>query len=153
LCAGPKPFRFEEAWTRDNNCFRVIKKAWIDRSGSLPQKSLIKRIKNVKVQLSWWNKFVFALIQRRLKEVSEELGNVQSLDATIENGLKEARLQKEYDECLRREEMMWRQKSRVTWLTTPDLNTKIFHITTLVRRRRNRICFLKDGVGLWVGSR
>ena len=150
LCASPKPFRFEEAWTRDSNCSRVIKKAWNDRSGSPPQQSFIKRIKNVKVQLSWWNKFVFGSIQRRLKEVSEELENVQSLDATIKNGLKEARLQKEYDECFRRDEMMWRQKSRVPWFTTPDLNTKSFHITTLVRRRRNQICFLKNGAGSWV---
>ena len=148
--SGPKPFRFEEAWTRDNNCSLVIKKAWVDRTRSPPQQSLSIRIKNVKVQLKWWNKFVFGSIQSRAIKVKDELEKVQALDATLENGIKEEKLQKEYDECLKREELLWRQKSRVTWLTTSDLNTKFFHITTLVRRRRNQICFLKNNSGSWV---
>ncbi len=147
---GPKPFRFEEAWTRDSNCSMVIKKSWVDRSRSPPQQSLFIRIKNVKVQLKWWNKFVFGSIQSRVTKVKDELERVQALDATLENGIKEEKLQKEYNECLRREELLWRQKSRVTWLTTSDLNTKFFHITTLVRRRRNQICFLKNNSGSWV---
>ena len=35
-------------------------------------------------------------------------------------------------------------------MTTPDLNIKFFHITTLIRRRRNQICFLKGCDGTWV---
>uniref|UniRef100_A0A2N9G9R7 Reverse transcriptase domain-containing protein n=1 Tax=Fagus sylvatica TaxID=28930 RepID=A0A2N9G9R7_FAGSY len=147
---GPKPFRFEEAWTRDSNCSMVIKKSWVDRLRSPPQQSLFIRIRNVKVQLKWWNKFVFGSIQSRVTKVKDELERVQALDATLENGIKEEKLQKEYDECLRREELLWRQKSRVTWLTTSGLNTKFFHITTLVRRRRNQICFLKNNSGSWV---
>jgi exonuclease III len=148
--SGPKPYRFEEAWTRDNNCSMVIKKAWVDKTRSPPQQSLSIRIKNVKVQLKWWNKFVFGSIQSRAIKVKDELERVQALDVTLENGIKEEKFQKEYDECLRREELLWRQKSRVTWLTTSDLNTKFFHITTLVRRRRNQICFLKNNSGSWV---
>jgi hypothetical protein len=63
---------------------------------------------------------------------------------------KEKSLQWEYNECLRREEALWRQKSRVTWLSTPNLNIRFFHVTTTVRRRRNQICFLKSNSGSWV---
>ncbi|XP_026422706.1 uncharacterized protein LOC113318700 isoform X3 [Papaver somniferum] len=39
------------------------------------------------------------------------------------------------------------QKSRIDWLKDGDLNTKIFHTSTLVRRRRNSINLLKDNAG------
>jgi hypothetical protein len=35
---------------------------------------------------------------------------------------KEQSLQWEFNECLRREEVLWRQKSRVTWLPTLDFS-------------------------------
>ncbi|KAI3868841.1 hypothetical protein MKX03_027598, partial [Papaver bracteatum] len=50
----------------------------------------------------------------------------------------------EYLHLLKLEEIFWRQKSRVEWLKDGDLNTKFFHTSTLVGRRRNSICMLKD---------
>lgn len=47
----------------------------------------------------------------------------------------------------RQEETLWRQKSRITWLRTLDLNTKIFDLSTLVRRQRNCIEALKKDTG------
>jgi hypothetical protein len=72
------------------------------------------------------------------------------MEASIENISKEENLQWEYNESLRREEALWRQKSRVQWLSTPDLNIRFFHITTTVRRRRNQICFLKNESDRWI---
>lgn len=44
-------------------------------------------------------------------------------------------------------EIFWYQKSRVNWLSYGEKNTKKFHLTTLGRRRRNKISSLKiDGV-------
>ncbi|KAK3206924.1 hypothetical protein Dsin_020970 [Dipteronia sinensis] len=41
--------------------------------------------------------------------------------------------------CLRREEQIWRQKSRVNWLKEGDKNTKFFHSMTDGRKRTNYI--------------
>ena len=150
IFCGQKPFRFEEAWTRDGSSSIVVKNAWVDDSWCTPQFTLVKRFKNMRVKLSWWNKHVFGSIQRRIAIIKEEIEKVQACDPTNENGKKEKHLQWEYSECLRREESLWRQKSRVRWLTTPDLNTKFFHIMTLIKRRRNQICFLKGCDGTWV---
>lgn len=46
--------------------------------------------------------------------------------------------------------MLWRQKSRNIWLKCGDTNTKFFHTSTLVRRRRNRIDSLMKSEGVWV---
>ena len=74
---------------------------------------------------------------------------IQGLDAIEENAEKEAKLQWDFNECLKREEALWRQKSRISWLTTPDLNTRFFHVTTIVRRRRNHMSFLKNEASTW----
>jgi hypothetical protein len=57
------------------------------------------------------------------------------------------------DNLLLKEESLWRSKSRKTWLTCKDLNTKYFHTSTLIRRRSNAINFLKLESGVWVSSR
>lgn len=50
-------------------------------------------------------------------------------------------------DLLRKEETLWKSKSHVQWLTTSDLNTQFFHISTIIRRCRNDIHTLKDAEG------
>jgi hypothetical protein len=66
---------------------------------------------------------------------------------------KEICLKLELGNLLGKEEILWRSKSRETWLTCKDLNTKYFHTSTLIRRRANAINFLKMDSGIWVSSR
>lgn len=42
------------------------------------------------------------------------------------------------------EEVCWYQKSQVKWLTCENRNTKIFHLSTIIRWKRNKIESLKD---------
>lgn len=53
----------------------------------------------------------------------------------------------ELDEQLRREELLWKQKSKVDWLSSSDMNTKYFHASTTIHRCRNQIVELKKGSG------
>ena len=45
----------------------------------------------------------------------------------------------EYEELLRLEEITWRQKSRATWLSEGDKNTRFFHRVANSNRRFNSI--------------
>ncbi|KAL9690826.1 hypothetical protein QQ045_011237 [Rhodiola kirilowii] len=52
---------------------------------------------------------------------------------------KELANSKEIDEWLRREEILWHQRFRITWLAEGDSNTKYFHACATARRRSNLI--------------
>lgn len=41
-------------------------------------------------------------------------------------------------------------KSRTNWLLEGERNTKFFHLTTIVQRKRNRITGLRNEVGEWI---
>lgn len=62
----------------------------------------------------------------------------------------EAKLKKEWADVLLQEEMLWMQKSRIDWPKLGDKNTRFFHMSTLVRRRKNRVEMLEGDDGEWV---
>lgn len=56
---------------------------------------------------------------------------------TLEKELKEER-----NLILLQEELLWLRKSHNEWLRSGDGNTRFFHTSILVRRRRNKIDIL-----------
>lgn len=61
----------------------------------------------------------------------------------------ERRLVQEYNQVLFQEEIYWFQKSRENKIRLGDRNTRYFHTSTLIRRRRNEIMALKQTDGSW----
>lgn len=62
----------------------------------------------------------------------------------------ELRLKAERKEILLQEELLWKQKSRCEWLKAGKGNTRFFHTSTLVQRRRNHVEALQNDSGEWV---
>jgi hypothetical protein len=67
---------------------------------------------------------------------------IHSIDKILE-------AKRELDEVLYREEMMWLQRSRITWLREGDRNTKYFHRKAMWRAKKNKIKGLKKADGSW----
>ena len=61
----------------------------------------------------------------------------------------ESNLKISLKELLVQEETLWKSKFKEIWLTCSDLNTKIFHTSSIIRRRANAINFLKTNEGSW----
>lgn len=86
-----------------------------------------------------------------MAEIKEVQDNLLS-SPTDELLVKEAVLIKDLDIVLEQEEVIWFQKSREKWIPLGDRNTKFFHTSTIIRRRRNRIEMLKNDDGEWISN-
>ena len=102
------------------------------------------------MKLKKWNRDVFGDIQKKKEKLTGDLKRIQDiLEITQTDDLlnQEEMLLKEFDIVLKQEEILWHQKSRAIWIVSDVRNTKYFHTSTIIRRRRNRIESLKDDNG------
>jgi len=131
----PKPFQFEEFWTRDPTCEVVIQEAWSTPIEGSSSYCLSKKLKITKHSIQYWNKHYFGDIRSKLDRTLKLIDAVQRDYPSDSNLALELHLHYLVDEYLLQEESLWKSKSRELWY----LNTKFFHTSTLIRRRRNSI--------------
>lgn len=67
--------------------------------------------------------------------------------------LKERELTAHLLEAQKQEELLWCRKSCITWLRIPALSTRFFHLSTIIRCRRNCMEALQDSSGAWLRGR
>jgi hypothetical protein len=121
-----RPFRFEEFWTFDPSCGPVISAAWNNTLTGSPPLNLSKNLKTTKKALKYWNSNHFGNIQKRIANSLRQLDLIQQAPPTPLSFDQEVMLQKSLDDLFLQEESLWRNKSRETWLTCKDLNTRFF---------------------------
>ena len=79
----------------------------------------------------------------RIIAIEKEIEKQQHSSPSQENLEKEANLLLELEEWQAREDIKWKQKSRELWLKEGDHNSKFFHASTIIRRRKNNIAEIK----------
>uniref|UniRef100_A0A2N9FGJ6 CCHC-type domain-containing protein n=1 Tax=Fagus sylvatica TaxID=28930 RepID=A0A2N9FGJ6_FAGSY len=147
---SPRPFRFEAAWLRDPSCSEVISKSWMKPFAGCPSVKLCKKQNATKSALKAWNRNVFGLCQSHISELTQLIVEIQGKEMSVSNAQKEAKLQGELNEWLARYDTIWKQKSREIWLRDGDRNTKLFHLSTIIRRRHNAINAIRNDAGGWI---
>ena len=101
------------------------------------------------MSLQGWNWSAFGNVNKALKQKQERLQFLEGLNYLHEKADEIQGLRKEINEMLTREEIMWNQRSRASWIKWGDCNTKFFHATTSQRRRRNKIVGIQGANGIW----
>ncbi|XP_021748569.1 uncharacterized protein LOC110714370 [Chenopodium quinoa] len=142
-----RPFKFQASWLLHEKFQNFVKDKWEENSPLMPALSKLSS------DLQNWNREVFGNIFKQKRSLLARIGGVQKILATrVDRGLLklEAKLRRKLDEILSREETLWYQKSRIDWLKDGDRNTTFFHLSTIVRRWRNKIVALKDNNGVWI---
>jgi hypothetical protein len=114
---------------------------------------LISKFKNTKQAIKFWNKHHFGNIGRKLDSTLRLLDQIQQAPPSDTNFSFELHLKSLLNEYLIQEESLWKSKSRETWLTCKDLNTRFFHTSTLIRHSRNAIDSLKSSNDGWITDR
>ncbi|XP_028106898.1 uncharacterized protein LOC114305951 [Camellia sinensis] len=97
-----------------------------------------------KQKLRVWNTAVFGKVETKLKDAEEE---AHAIELIAEDrpllGNEQARRKELMGEIWRLNKMLeriWLQKSRVSWATQGDRNTRHFHIMACNRNSRNSLC-------------
>ncbi|CAL8993823.1 unnamed protein product [Prunus brigantina] len=143
-----RAFRFEAMWMQHEQFHEFISDVWGQAAGSALDKTyqLVQPLKD-------WNVNVFGHLKKRNACLLARLNGIQKALCRVSNTFLsklEISLIEEYNCGLEQEAMLWKQKSRLQWLQEGDRNTKFFHLTTIIRRRRNKIERLKNNEGVWV---
>lgn len=50
----------------------------------------------------------------------------------------------DFNNILAQEEMLWFQKSWAKWIVQGERNTRFYHLSTIIRRRKSKVTFLKN---------
>lgn len=144
--SSKKSFSFHTIWIHHPEFLDVVRRAWESES------NLHSTIKNFVDRAKVWNRTAFGNIFAQKKMALARLNGAQK---ALSNGPNhfliqlEKSLIKEYSLIMQQEEEYWALKSRLNWAAYGDANTSYFHVSTLVKRHRNKIRSLKNSVGEW----
>nr|XP_023928564.1 uncharacterized protein LOC112039890 [Quercus suber] len=141
------PFKFQSFWLSDISVPGIVALAW--RNAFHLAGAVEKFAKDATV----WNKNHFGNIFEKKRRIMARLNSVQHAmaDRASSHLLElEKNLQVDLDNVLCQEAELWALKSRINWAVQGDRNTSFFHMSTLVRRRRNRITTIKNIAGDWI---
>ncbi|XP_030508975.2 uncharacterized protein LOC115723630 [Cannabis sativa] len=139
-CKG-RQFKYENMWERDPRSFWVVKEAWKARRHAHPMINFHKKVKATGRKLGNWNKTQFTHLSQQIQIAKSNLQQVEQ--RYPDDGVQVDKARQALSEALLREEIHWKQKSRVQWLQEGDMCSKFFMASTIVRRRRNYIQHIK----------
>ncbi|XP_060974235.1 uncharacterized protein LOC133039370 [Cannabis sativa] len=140
------PFRFYEAWSWEESCKMEIEKNWLS-SGDNATNSFIRNVHNIKVVLQAWKKTHRGVNESDIRLMENRLAWIQYQPNPEVFKEEEAVIQAKLVASWSKLESMWRQRSRETWLSLGDRNTRFFHAATVIKKRRNNIWVIKDSCG------
>lgn len=121
--------------------------AWESQPPALDLVGLQRKMVAVSKHLGSWESLTFGNVKRELKGLKEELERLRSDYQRLGPSHEEIKIVDRIVELNHCEEVMWKQRSRVTWLNEGDRNTRFFHLRASQHRRRNKISKLKMADG------
>ena len=148
---GRSPFRYEIMWESHPEFKDKIEEWWNIRIDGTAMFRLTQKLDNIRRNVGGWAKDSFGDIFKSKREVEDKLKEFQS-DIANGNNLEENIKQEEnyrrrWKEIMQREEIFWKQRSRIQWLKEGDKNTSFFHRSASIHKRRNNISKLTDEGG------
>uniref|UniRef100_A0A803NIR1 non-specific serine/threonine protein kinase n=1 Tax=Cannabis sativa TaxID=3483 RepID=A0A803NIR1_CANSA len=147
------PFRFFEVWTTREDCRLVVEDAWKKDSDFGRVVGLPRKLNITKRDLKVWNQNVFGFCDKKLRLLRDQLEKIQRRPIDQSSVSEEAAIQMEIIDLEEKMSRIWRQKSRENWLRFGDGNTKFFHASTLIRRRRNYVGAVWGDMGQGIRGR
>ena len=103
----------------------------------------MKKLKFVKSKLKGWNKGVFGDLRKMKSTITLDIERIERLEQ--EGNLNQDLIalrnlrRKVLGEVLLKEEVQWKQSSRIKWIKEGDRNSKFFHRVAIDRKERLQV--------------
>lgn len=134
-------FRFDKRFLNKPRVKETIDMAW-KFSQSRQMASVSERLRNCRKALSKWKKANMLNSLENINKLQKELEVEQSAD--FPSTQKVNLIRNQLVVAHREEEAYWSQKSNDRWLDEGDRNTKFFHASVKVTRKKKRLEKLQD---------
>lgn len=145
---GPRPFQYEEAWTRHEQYEAMVNEAWQEAgSGEHTVEAIWDWLGKMTGSMQWWAREVFGSIRRQITKLKTQLADARNRVVNTGCSLEVRDIEQQLREIYVREEVLYRQRSRVDWLRDGDQNTKYFQNRASHRKRKNTIRVLRRDDG------
>uniref|UniRef100_A0A2N9G1X1 DUF4283 domain-containing protein n=1 Tax=Fagus sylvatica TaxID=28930 RepID=A0A2N9G1X1_FAGSY len=139
-----KLFQFEHMWVREVGCEDAIQEGWRLQVLGSPMYSVVQKIKQCRVCLLNWCKTQLRVTPRLTASKKARLEQLENLPMDEYQSGEVNVLRREVNVLAEKEEIFWRQRSRVSWLKEGDRNTKFYHACASQRKKANQISGLRD---------
>lgn len=136
-------------WLLETNLFNLVQNKWISlsfydiRNKDNSAKNFVLKLRNLRIFLKNWNINVFSNIKIKKDNILNEMLKINKIEETRQLYLGEcnvlANLKEELNSVLEKEEVMWKQRSRIQWIDEGDYNTIFFHNMANGRKRINTV--------------
>jgi hypothetical protein len=120
-----RTFHYEIMWERVNTLSEEIEKAWCSTNDRESLGRVMNKLRNLQTTLRHWSREHFGAVTEELACLRHELGEIKARTVVCCDDIRA--VTDRMDELLFREDMMWLQRSRISWLKEGDRNTGFFH--------------------------
>ncbi|KAL5762889.1 hypothetical protein ACOSP7_019153 [Xanthoceras sorbifolium] len=129
-------------------CYSVICTAWGGFASDISGRDLRDKLVSCADRLENWSKVKFGSMKKAIDRKRCEINLLYDWQQTnqVLNDIKTR--ERELESLLSKEELYWKQRSRVDWLLAGDKNSKFFHRRASARKKKNLISSLLDGRGV-----
>lgn len=145
-----KEFRYEALWEREGSLQEVIEDSWKSSGPASSLKEIKEKLNVMQQNLSKWSSVKIGSVTRKVSKLRKRMHDLMNKTTSLANDREIKKVGDELDELLLREEILWRQRPRATYLREGERNAEWFHRQATWRKKHNTITRLMNENGQWV---
>ena len=119
-------FRYETMWKSHEAWTEKITDSWSTLAPGYGVGDFRDKLLRISTDLSTWSRDTFGSIRKEMKQIKAKLEQLRGDPIRTGPTHAEPKLNERLVELLHREELMWRQRTGLEWLSPGDKNTRFF---------------------------